>query len=151
VVCFDCGSKNAFHLILNNKVTFICPDHQANYSKIASGEGEWWTEDLLIAVFSKIESGKNYSDITNEINKQFGTRFSGIQRPGGKGFRGDIPRKIHRLANIEWNDNDSDDKIMDKIMAAYSENRKKMGKNNGNGNKSDKNIGQSSKITDWVQ
>jgi len=78
---------------------------------------------MILELFSLVEQKILYSEITTRMNEKFGTEFAGVQRPGGKGFRGDVTRKVYRTAKVTWNDSEADITLIDKAAKAYQLNK----------------------------
>lgn len=131
VDCFDstCTGKG-FHLFIEIErlesvgkyVTYICDHHQYRYLPSNSTDHVWWTEEMVLFLFDSIERGVPYSEITSSMNSKFGTSFSGVQRSNGKGFRGDVTRKVYRTSKVDWSDSFSDDVLILIASQAYSKN-----------------------------
>lgn len=117
VKCWDpeCKFGTGHFLFLSGKlgkyVTYIC-EHQKQFSTIVDGDAEYWSDEILIRAYELRESGHDYARTTTQLNKEFGTKFSGIQRPDGKGYRGAVSRKFARLTKCEWNETDSDQMLI---------------------------------------
>lgn len=135
VKCFDpgCDGKGYHYLIECSRgprkgiyVTYICPHHQNNFKHITSGDGVWWTSDMLDLVFSSLELGKSYSEITNELNSVFGLDLTGVQRPHNKGFRGEINRKMTRIARLPDGYDIMGSVDLKDIASAYSSKNKRV-------------------------
>jgi hypothetical protein len=135
VKCFDSTCDGiGFHLFISivcgdqskSYVTYVCPHHQPKYDPgNPNSDFTWWGESMILRLFELIEQGTTYAKITLVLNSEFKTKFSGVQRSNGGGFRGDVSRKVYRIPRVEWSDFDTDSVLIARAQLAYSMNKQR--------------------------
>lgn len=106
-------------------VTYVCPHHQNRYKHVVQSGGAWWHDDLILEMMRQVEAGKSWVEITSNLNSLFNTSFSGVQRPSGKGYRGDVSRKYSRMAKIDWIPGEPHTTLLPKVIDAFKKNNQR--------------------------